>query len=105
MFADGATTKKSARNFLGNDVTLVSRWPKSAFVYLRNPTVTKKSKKQKKRFAQPLYCMKRTFTAHQVQNKDKNRTSTHNIKTVAHPYCAVYASPEFHSVSSWARGR
>ena len=54
MFADGATTKKSARNFLGNDVTLVSRWPKSAFVYLRNPTVTKKSKKQKKRFAQPL---------------------------------------------------
>ena len=61
MFADGATTKKSARNFLGNDVTLVSRWPKSAFVYLRNPTVTKKSKKQKNRFAQPLYYAQTTL--------------------------------------------
>ena len=27
------------------------------------------------------------------------------MRTVAHPRCTVDASPEFHSVSSWARGR
>ena len=32
-------------------------------------------------------------------------SSTRNIRAVAHPRCTVNASPEFHSVSSWARGR
>ena len=49
------------------------------------------------------YCIKTTFTAHQVHERIINKHAEH--ETVAHPRCTVNASPEFHSVSSWARGR
>ena len=45
------------------------------------------------------YCILKTFTAFP---KHETRTQTF---TVAHPRCAGIASPGFHRMSSWARGR